>query len=78
MVSVFSFGANYSVGCFQLCVYTADSILTMQAYCDLVVLRHPEPGAAKVSRTAHHWSKLVRLILFVFLSSVRVLWPVSL
>lgn len=26
-----------------------DSIKMMQAYCDVIVLRHPKPGSAKVS-----------------------------
>ena len=31
-----------------------DSIHMMEAYCDVIVLRHPEPGAAKrASRVAH-------------------------
>ena len=31
------------------CVFSClDTIQMMQAYCDVIVLRHPEPGAAKV------------------------------
>ena len=29
--------------------FVADSIRMMEAYCDVIVLRHPEPGAAKAS-----------------------------
>lgn len=34
---------NFFISC------SKDSIRMMEAYCDVIVLRHPEPGAAKVS-----------------------------
>ena len=31
----------------------------MEAYCDVIVLRHPEPGAAKVKSTLFLYNLLV-------------------
>lgn len=36
----------------------ADSVQTMSCYADVVVLRHPQPGAVEV-RPAVHWTGLI-------------------
>lgn len=35
----------------------ADSVQTMSCYADVVVLRHPQPGAVEV-RPATHWNRV--------------------
>lgn len=42
---------NYILGSIiiiHFCYISSDSIRMMQAYCDIIVLRHPMPGSAKV------------------------------
>lgn len=33
------------------CCFFADSVQVMSSYCDVVVIRHPQPGAVQVSWT---------------------------
>ena len=37
-------------------LFFTDSIRMMEAYCDVIVLRHPEPGAAKVRKISLSFS----------------------
>ena len=48
--------------------FVADSVQVMSSYCDVVVIRHPQPGAVQVSHPCLSVSRSVCLAVFLLVS----------